>query len=178
MVLMWRHCLTSKILSYLGISRFLDPDGGENNNAKFQLESLIRFISFVGCQNQSQIKILEFFEANFLPPRSSAPPPSTTSETGCNGCQHALHWHCWLWSTCFLHMLVCTEPCGTYLEKVSWSYRHGWLRLKTFWWLKINFFKVCPGRVANLGSFWFFHLLSLSSSALDHSATAPPNFNL
>ena len=36
------------------------------------------------------------------------------------------------------------------------------------------FFKRCPGRGANLGSFWFSFIFSLQSSALDHSATAPP----
>ena len=36
------------------------------------------------------------------------------------------------------------------------------------------FFKRCPGRGANLGSFWFSFILSHNCSALDHSATAPP----
>ena len=38
----------------------------------------------------------------------------------------------------------------------------------------LQFKKRCVGRGANLGSFWFSFIFSLYSSALDHSATAPP----
>ena len=41
----------------------------------------------------------------------------------------------------------------------------------------ISSFEDCPGRGTNLGSF-AFHLFSLISSALEHSATAPLFFLL
>ena len=47
-----------------------------------------------------------------------------------------------------------------------------WRGLDQNFWLNM-FFKDCPGRVANPGSFLFLFIFSITSSALDRSPIAP-----